>query len=147
LQALQALTHTVPLVGMTEDMVAAGLVKSLAHPGGNTTGISLLSPELDGKRQDILIEMVSAAHRIADIRRWWSDVRFRCNSGHRLTPLELLAWAQVSFVGTFWGTTPTGLYVIVRTRVFYVKGGHSLRQIMMGPTDLLKPGFRARNGP
>ena len=32
LQALQALTHTVPLVGMTEDMVAAGLVKSLAHP-------------------------------------------------------------------------------------------------------------------
>jgi len=67
LQALQALTHTVPLVGMTEDMVAAGLVKSLAHPGGNTTGISLLSPELDGKRQDILIEMVPAAHRIAAI--------------------------------------------------------------------------------
>ena len=67
LQALQALTHTVPLVGMTEDMVAAGLVKSLAHPGGNTTGISLLSPELDGKRQDILIEMFPAAHRIAAI--------------------------------------------------------------------------------
>ena len=64
---LQALTHTVPLVGMTEDMVAAGLVKSLAHPGGNTTGISLLSPELDGKRQDILIEMVPAAHRVAAI--------------------------------------------------------------------------------
>ena len=36
LQALQALTHTVPLVGMTEDMVAAGLVKSLAHPGERT---------------------------------------------------------------------------------------------------------------
>ena len=67
LQALQALTHTVPLVGMTEDMVATGLVKSLAHPGGNTTGISLLSPELDGKRQDILIEMFPAAHRIAAI--------------------------------------------------------------------------------
>jgi putative ABC transport system substrate-binding protein len=67
LQALQALTHTVPLVGMTEDMVAAGLVKSLAHPGGNTTGISLLSPELDGKRQDILIDMVPTAHRMAAI--------------------------------------------------------------------------------
>ena len=64
---LQALKHTVPLVGMTEDMVAAGLVKSLAHPGGNTTGISLLSPELDGKRQDILIEMVPTAHRVAAI--------------------------------------------------------------------------------
>ena len=45
LQALRALTRTVPLVGMTEDMVTAGLVKSLAHPGGNITGISLLSPE------------------------------------------------------------------------------------------------------
>ncbi len=67
LQALQALTRTVPLVGMTEDMVAAGLVKSLAHPGGNITGISLLSPELDGKRQDILIEIVPKAHRIAAI--------------------------------------------------------------------------------
>jgi putative ABC transport system substrate-binding protein len=67
LQALQALTRTVPLVGMTEDMIAAGLVKSLAHPGGNITGISLLSPELDGKRQDILIEMVPKARRIAAI--------------------------------------------------------------------------------
>jgi putative tryptophan/tyrosine transport system substrate-binding protein len=67
LQAVQVLTHTVPLVGMTEDMVAAGFVKSLAHPGGNITGISLLSPELDGKRQDILIEIVPAARHIAAI--------------------------------------------------------------------------------
>jgi putative tryptophan/tyrosine transport system substrate-binding protein len=67
LQALQALTHTVPLVGMTEDMVAAGFVKSLARPGGNITGISLLSPELDGKRQDILIEMVPDARRIGAV--------------------------------------------------------------------------------
>jgi len=50
---------------MTEDMVAAGLVASLARPGGNITGISLLSPELDGKRGEILIEAVPGAHRIA----------------------------------------------------------------------------------
>ena len=67
LQALQALTHTVPLVGMTEDMVAAGFVRSLARPGDNITGVSLLSPELDGKRQDILIEMVPEAHRIGAV--------------------------------------------------------------------------------
>ena len=41
------------------------LVKSLAHPGGNITGISLLSPELEGKRQDILIEAVPGARRMA----------------------------------------------------------------------------------
>ena len=46
-------------------MVAAGLVSSLARPGGNVTGISLLSPELDGKRQDILIAAVPNARRIA----------------------------------------------------------------------------------
>ena len=64
LRALQALTTTVPLLGMTEDMVAEGLVESLARPGGNITGISLLSPELDGKRQQILIEAVPGAQRI-----------------------------------------------------------------------------------
>ena len=65
LRTLQAATQTVPLIGMTEDMVASGLVASLARPGGNTTGISLLSPELDGKRQDILIEAVPGVQRIA----------------------------------------------------------------------------------
>jgi putative ABC transport system substrate-binding protein len=65
IRTLQAATRTVPIVGMTEDMVAAGLVSSLARPGGNVTGISLLSPELDGKRQDILIAAVPNARRIA----------------------------------------------------------------------------------
>ena len=65
LLALQAITRTVPLIGMSEDMVGEGLAASLARPGGNITGISLLSPELDGKRQDILIEAVAGARRIA----------------------------------------------------------------------------------
>ena len=65
LRALQELTRTVPLIGMTEDMVAAGLAASLARPGGNITGISLLSPELDGKRQDILSEAMPGARRMA----------------------------------------------------------------------------------
>ena len=53
------------IVAMTEDMVAAGFAASLAKPGGNITGISLMSPDLDGKRQDILIEAVPNARRIA----------------------------------------------------------------------------------
>jgi putative ABC transport system substrate-binding protein len=65
LHALQNKTRSVPLIGMTEDMVAAGLAASLARPGGNITGISLLSPELDGKRQDILMEAVPDARRMA----------------------------------------------------------------------------------
>jgi putative ABC transport system substrate-binding protein len=64
-RALQAATRAIPLVSMSEDLVGAGLAASLAKPGGNITGISLLSPELDGKRQDILIEAVPGARRIA----------------------------------------------------------------------------------
>jgi ABC transporter substrate binding protein len=64
-RVLQQATDTIPLIAMTEDMVAARLVTSLARPGGNTTGISLLSPELDGKRQDILIEAVPGLRKMA----------------------------------------------------------------------------------
>ncbi|MFZ1193671.1 MAG: ABC transporter substrate-binding protein [Pseudolabrys sp.] len=64
-RALQKATQTIPLIIMTEDMVAAGLAASLARPGANITGISLMSPDLDGKRQDILIEAAPSARRIA----------------------------------------------------------------------------------
>ena len=50
---------------MSADMVAAGFVRSLARPGGNTTGVSILAPELNGKRQEILMEAVPGARRIA----------------------------------------------------------------------------------
>ena len=64
-RALKEATQTVPIVGAAEDMVEAGLVASLSRPGGNVTGISMLSPELDGKRLDILIEAAPNARRIA----------------------------------------------------------------------------------
>ena len=66
-RVLQQLTRTIPLIAMTEDMVRAGLVASLARPGGNTTGISLLSPELDGKRQDTLVEAVPGLRKMATL--------------------------------------------------------------------------------
>ena len=64
-RAFQKATQSIPLVVMTEDMVAAGFATSLAEPGGNITGVSLMSSDLDGKRQDILMEAVPGAHRIA----------------------------------------------------------------------------------
>jgi putative tryptophan/tyrosine transport system substrate-binding protein len=56
IRAMQKLTSTIPLLGVTEDMVGSGFVSSLAHPESNTTGVSLLSAELDIKRQQILID-------------------------------------------------------------------------------------------
>jgi putative ABC transport system substrate-binding protein len=65
IRAAQQVTQTVPIVGIADDMVASGLVASLARPGGNTTGVSILTTELDGKRLELLIELVPAARKIA----------------------------------------------------------------------------------
>jgi putative ABC transport system substrate-binding protein len=63
--AFQKATKSIPLIVMTEDMVGAGFAASLSQPGGNITGINLMSSDLDGKRQDILLEAVPDARRIA----------------------------------------------------------------------------------
>jgi putative ABC transport system substrate-binding protein len=64
-RAAQQSAYTVPVVALSSDMVAAGLVRSLAHPGGNITGVSILGAELNGKRLEILMEVVPGARRIA----------------------------------------------------------------------------------
>ena len=65
IRGAQRATATIPIVGVTNDMVGAGLVNSLARPGGNTTGISIIATELNGKRQDLLIEAVPGLRRMA----------------------------------------------------------------------------------
>jgi putative tryptophan/tyrosine transport system substrate-binding protein len=65
IRAAQQATTTIPIVGFAEDMVGSGLVNSLAHPGGNTTGVSILATELNGKHQEILIEAVPGLRRMA----------------------------------------------------------------------------------
>src|SRR6516164_3630382 len=64
-RAAQQATTSIPILALTDDMVGQGFVRSLRQPGGNTTGVTLLASELDGKRQDILIEAVPGVRRIA----------------------------------------------------------------------------------
>lgn len=64
-RAVQKATNALPILAITDDMVREGVVKSMARPDGNTTGVSILAIELDGKRQEILIEAVPGARRIA----------------------------------------------------------------------------------
>ena len=65
IRAAQQATATIPILAIADDMLGAGLITSLAHPGGNTTGISILATELDGKRQQLLIELIPGVRRIA----------------------------------------------------------------------------------
>jgi putative ABC transport system substrate-binding protein len=65
IRAAQRATRTIPIVGMADDMVGSGLAASMARPGGNTTGVSILASELDVKRLEILHEFVPQARRIA----------------------------------------------------------------------------------
>jgi putative tryptophan/tyrosine transport system substrate-binding protein len=64
-RAAQHATAAIPIVAMTDDMVGSGLVASLARPGGNTTGVSILASELNVKRLEVLHEFVPQARRIA----------------------------------------------------------------------------------
>jgi len=66
IRAAQHTTRTIPIVmAGTADPVAAGVVASLARPGGNTTGLSFLSAELPGKRLELLKEAVPQSTRVA----------------------------------------------------------------------------------
>ncbi|HEU0215749.1 MAG TPA: ABC transporter substrate binding protein, partial [Stellaceae bacterium] len=62
---VQQATRTIPILAIGNDLVRQGFVGSLAHPGGNTTGISILGTELDGKRQELLMQLVPGAHHMA----------------------------------------------------------------------------------
>jgi putative tryptophan/tyrosine transport system substrate-binding protein len=65
IRAAKKATQTIPIVMVTNtDPVAAGLVDSLARPGGNVTGLTLLTRDLSGKRLELLNEMVPGISRV-----------------------------------------------------------------------------------
>jgi putative tryptophan/tyrosine transport system substrate-binding protein len=88
IRAAQNVTKTIPILGSTDDMVASGLINSLARPEGNTTGTSIFAAELDGKRQELLLEVVPGLHNIAAL------ADSRTTSTSRLSSLKEAADAR-----------------------------------------------------
>jgi putative ABC transport system substrate-binding protein len=88
-------TNTIPIVVTYGDPVGLGLVASLAHPGGNVTGLSGFASELGGKQLELLKEAFPRVSRVAVL--WWKqnalmleDMKVAARAlGVTLQPLEL----------------------------------------------------------
>jgi putative ABC transport system substrate-binding protein len=78
---LQEATKVIPILALDLDLVGSGLVNSMARPTGNVTGLVFMSNDLDGKRQEILIELVPGIRKMAAL----SDARM-----HRDNRLDML---------------------------------------------------------
>jgi ABC-type uncharacterized transport system substrate-binding protein len=88
IQAVKNTTSTIPIVmGNVADAVASGLVASLARPGGNITGLTTLAPDLDGKRLELVKEILAKGARVAFI---WDPA----SSGKRIRFNEVLGAAR-----------------------------------------------------
>src|SRR5262245_32486385 len=88
-------TQTIPIVFPTAiDPVGAGLVASLARPGGNLTGLSSLAPELSGKRLELLKRAVPRMTRVAVL---WNAAN----------PANKAAWHETQAAARAWGSCCT----------------------------------------
>jgi putative ABC transport system substrate-binding protein len=64
-QIAQQSTPKVPTVTLSDDPVGTGLVKSLSHPGGNITGVSVQAADYSAKWLELLQEAVPTLHKVA----------------------------------------------------------------------------------
>jgi len=89
--AAKEATDTIPIVMRYDgDPVRRGVVDSLAHPGGNITGLASITQELNGKRFELLAETVPGVKRIAVLT---SSRRFAAGEGRRYKKLVTAARA------------------------------------------------------
>jgi putative tryptophan/tyrosine transport system substrate-binding protein len=114
LNAASQATRTIPIVvaACNDDLVATGLISSLARPGGNITGLSEVTPELGAKRLDLLREAAPKVRRVAvlwnpadaerssaNFRFWssdWVEVRAAAQVlGMTLQPVEIRGSANL----------------------------------------------------
>jgi putative tryptophan/tyrosine transport system substrate-binding protein len=88
IKAVKNATSTIPIVmAAAADPVGTGLVASLAHPGGNVTGLSMRSPDLSGKRLQLLKEV---APRVRHVSILWNPA----NEGNAVTWQDTQTVAQ-----------------------------------------------------
>jgi putative ABC transport system substrate-binding protein len=111
--AIKSATSTLPVVILTDDPVAEGLVKSLARPGGNLTGVSVMQDEAEVKRVQLLKEALPGVARIAVLRnpdRPRSEVQLQVvKRAANAVGLEVTTWdaSSADELGRILSATPS----------------------------------------
>jgi len=88
-RAVKSATTTIPVIFVSGSAVAAGIVSSIARPGGNVTGFEILAEELDTKRLELIKETLPRAARVAVL---WNPGNLEAKLQRQ--PLEAAAQAQ-----------------------------------------------------
>jgi putative tryptophan/tyrosine transport system substrate-binding protein len=93
-----AATATIPIVAITGDPIAAGLVTSLAHPGGNLTGVSVdAGVEIVAKRLQILKEAIPKASKVA----YLDSTNLKWDGGAGLADRDAAQHLGIALTGNF----------------------------------------------
>jgi len=96
--AAKRATSTIPIVmAVVADPVGSGLVSSLAHPGGNVTGLSVMLPQLSGKRLQLLKEAIPRLTRVAVL--WNPDAPFHATVVEDLKAIAPSLSIELSVLG------------------------------------------------
>jgi putative ABC transport system substrate-binding protein len=96
-QAVKRATSTIPIVmALVADPVGSGVVASLAHPGGNVTGLSMMMSELTAKRLQLLKEAIPRLTRVAVL--WDPDTPFHPKAVEDLKAAAPSLGIELSFV-------------------------------------------------
>ena len=135
--AAKQATKTIPIVfAVVSDPVTSGLVTSLARPGGNVTGLSVLEPELVGKRLELLKQVVPGVSRVAVLwhpgavgERTEKDVLKEAEAAARAmgVPLQFVeARGPADFDRAFLDMTraSAGALAVLESTVFFVERRH-----------------------
>ena len=97
-QAVKHATSTIPIVmALVADPVGSGLVASLAHHGGNVTGLSIMLAQLSAKRLQLLKEAIPRIARVAVL--WNPDTPYHPKAVEDLKAVAPSLAIQLSFVG------------------------------------------------
>jgi len=86
-RAAKAATSSIPILFVSSDPVAAGLVVSLSRPGANVTGVSIMSGELGGKRLELLAQLVPHA----DVVAWLTNPKDRGDAESQAHDVQVAA--------------------------------------------------------